>query len=242
MVLNWRVVDMSNNKNKSQQVLSNLETIEYKNLSDITTDMIRKEIVVGRISSGTRVTERNISDNLGVSRMVAREAMIGLAKEGLLIKERNKYTKIVEFSKKAISDIFDLRIAIEVAAANKCLELGLDIFQILKIKSKAIDRLADEKKLNGIENLVRNDIDFHELIIRSSGNQKLIDVWGGLSSQILVLLYKYVINKKGKANEPKLSHNHDEIVEAFMKKDKQNMQNVIAKHITITKVFLLDNY
>jgi DNA-binding GntR family transcriptional regulator len=228
--------------NEINQDFSNLNIIKSKSLSDIAVDMIRQEIIVGRLLPGSHVTEKNITDKLEISRMVAREAMIRLTKEGLLYKERNKYTKVIELSKKDISDIFDLRIALEVAAANKCIELDLDIFQMLKTKSEDVNRLANEKKVNEIENLVRNDMDFHELIVKSAGNQKLINIWEGLSSQILVLLYKYVINRQEQHNEASLSYDHSEIIEAFIKKDMQYMQSVMTEHIRDTKLSLLDNY
>ena len=131
---------------------------------------------------GTQVTETEIANELGVSRVVVREAFIALTQEGLLTKERNKFTKVVSFSKKDIKDIFDLRIAIEVAAASACIENNIDFISSLKEKSAIIDGMKKESTTN-IEDMVRRDLELHGFIITSAANQRIIDVWNGLYSQ-----------------------------------------------------------
>jgi DNA-binding GntR family transcriptional regulator len=228
--------------NIPKQDFAESEILEYKSLSDITTEKIRKEIIIGKLLPGTKITEKNISDRLGVSRIVIREAIIRLVKEGLFIKEKNKYTKVVEFNRKDIMDIFELRIALETAAANKCIELNKMDLNELKSRSEVISRSVKRQRLRDIEQLVRNDIAFHEFIIISSDNKKLIDVWQGLSSQVLMLLYKYVINIKKESENIKLSYDHSRIILPLIKGDKSKLQRVIADHINDTKQFLLNNY
>ncbi len=225
----------------SQRPLTNIKALEYKSLGVMAADIIRKEIIEGTISPGMHITEIEIAEKLGVSRVVVREAIISLIQEGLLKKERNKYTEVVEFTKKDIAEIFNLRIAIEIAAAQECIEKKIDIVKILKEKIKTIDSM---KKVtpNEIEDMVRSDLKLHEFIMVCADNKRLLDIWNGLSSQILVLLYKYVVNQENSYFESELFFNHDEILNAFSHSDKKYMEEVIREHIEDTRDFLLQTY
>jgi DNA-binding GntR family transcriptional regulator len=226
---------------ESKKTLDNLETIEYKSLSIITADKIREEIIEGRLFPGTRITESEIAEKLGVSRVVVREAFIALTQEGLLVKERKKYTEIVKFSKKDIKDIFELRIAIESSAAFRCIEDSIDICEDLKEKSALIEKIREDKKDLYLERIVKSDLDFHELIIVKSGNKRLLDIWNSLSSQILILLFRYTFNQQDKLANKTLLHDHSDIISEFEKKNILNLQNVLSKHINDTKSFLEKN-
>lgn len=218
---------------------TNLEAIEYKSLSLITRDKIRREIIEGKLPAGTRITETEMSEKLAVSRVVIREAFIELTQEGLLVKERNKYTQVVEFSKKDIKDVFDLRIALEVAAAINCIESKKEIVTELTEKSNIIDRLMQDKENTDISDLIKSDLNFHFHIISRSENERIINIWRGLSGQILVLLYKFIINKGLGSN---LDYEHSEIIEAFKRNDSSDIQKVLTRHINDIKYFLQDNY
>lgn len=219
-----------------------IDTIKYKSLGIITAEKIRDAIIEGRLAPGTRITESEIADRFGVSRVVIREAFSSLEQEGLLEKERNKCTRIVEFSKKDVKEIFDLRIAIEVAAASICLEESADIVDELKEKSAVIDKIRNDKKDSLIDKLVRSDLAFHEFIMVKSGNQRMLDVWYSLLSQVLVLLYRYIINQQDKLEDKSILHDHSDIIDAFEKKDLAALQKVLSKHINDTKIFLENNY
>jgi DNA-binding GntR family transcriptional regulator len=236
------VRNMNNSTIKPFEVSDETETIQYKSLGIITAEKIRDAIIEGRFEPGTRITESEIAEKYGVSRVVIREAFSSLTQEGLLVKERNKYTQIVEFSQKDIKEIFDLRIAIEVAAASICVEDSIDIIDELKEKSNIIDKMRNAKKDSLIDKLVRSDLDFHEFILMKSGNQRMLDVWNSLSSQILVLLYKYIINQQEKLEDNSILHDHSDIIEAFEKKNVAVLQKVLSKHINDTKLFLENNY
>lgn len=226
------------NKKDNNSFKSNL--IKYRSLSEITTGLIRRDIIRGKLLPGLHVTEKNLSDKFGVSRLVIREATISLISEGLLLKEKNKYTQVVDFSKKDISDIFELRIALEVSAIKKYIELGSNKLDILKSKSVMLDKLSSRYKLNNIETLVRKDIEFHKMIVEETKNKILINVWEKLSFKVLLLLYKYVINRKSKDIE--LSFDHNKIVNAILDGEEKFAQDVITEHIGVVNSYLLDNF
>jgi DNA-binding GntR family transcriptional regulator len=96
-----------------------------------------------------------------------------------------------------------------------------------------------DKENTDISDLIKSDLDFHFHIISRSENERIINIWRGLSGQILVLLYKFIINKGLGSN---LDYEHSEIIEAFKRNDTSDIQKILTRHINDIKYFLQDNY
>jgi DNA-binding GntR family transcriptional regulator len=96
-------------------------------LKDRAAETLRDHISSGRIPEGTKLTEREVSRLLGISRMPARDALMILEAEGLIL-SRPDGRYVIELSEKDVRDIHVLRwtlegLAVRLAAAN-CLAAG----------------------------------------------------------------------------------------------------------------------
>lgn len=211
--------------------------IEYRSLSDITAEKLRNTIIAGDLQPGARITENDIAENMGVSRVVVREAILMLIQEGLLVKERNKYTMVTEISTKDVEDIFDFRIAIEQAAAKRCATNGCFVNTLLPQLTVLSDQINSASKTGKLtKDLVYMDMSFHNLLVKSSGNSRLMKAWQELSGPLLLLLYRYI--NLGCA----LHYSHEEILNAFRSNEIDAIEGVIFTHIQDTKLALLSTY
>ncbi len=70
---------------------------------------IRRLIVSGRLSKGERLRQENIADELGVSRIPVREAIIALDREGWVSFENNRGAYVAGLDIDDIRDHFELR-------------------------------------------------------------------------------------------------------------------------------------
>ena len=59
--------------------------IDHSSLKEQTTDLLRDLIVSGRIPAGAKITERDVAAMLNISRMPARDALMELERQGLVI-------------------------------------------------------------------------------------------------------------------------------------------------------------
>lgn len=211
-------------------------TIEYRSLSEITAEKLRTAIITGGIKPGTRVTETEIAESMGVSRVVVREAILMLMREGLLVKQRNKFTMVTPIDRGDVKDIFDLRIAIEQAAAKRCMqEPGFmrDTLPLLEARSEQINMTSTGMSVNRKE-LMYMDMSFHSMIIQASGNLRLSNVWEELSGPLFLLLYRYITT--GNA----LHYSHGEILDAFKTGDVSTVDKELFTHIEDTKTMLME--
>ena len=80
-------------------------------------DQLREQIATGGLEGGTRLTELGLAARYDVSRTPIREAMGRLVQDGLL--ERNgRELRVRSFSPEEVLEIYEVRIALERAAAR----------------------------------------------------------------------------------------------------------------------------
>jgi len=83
---------------------------------------IHNAIVRHRIEPGARLAEEEIAEIYGVSRTVVRAALQALARDGVVILERNKGARVAQPSPEEAREIFEARAAIEPEIARRAAE------------------------------------------------------------------------------------------------------------------------
>jgi DNA-binding GntR family transcriptional regulator len=81
-------------------------------------DTLRQAIIDGRLAPGARLTERELTEMLGVSRTVVREALRSLEAEGLVHVIPNKGPVVRELSRAEAEDLYQIRAVLEGLAAR----------------------------------------------------------------------------------------------------------------------------
>ena len=78
------------------------------NLADEVATHIRTAILAGRLRSGERIDQDAIADELGVSRLPVREALIALDKEGLVNTIPRKGSYVARIDREDIADHYEI--------------------------------------------------------------------------------------------------------------------------------------
>lgn len=201
---------------------------KHSSLVKKTVEYLRQEIFMARLSPGDAVLEEAVSQKLGTSRAVVREALLNLEGEGLIEKEHYRSARVVSFSTKDVEEIYQIRYAIEAEAMEICLDRGIDLYSALQEKVVNFSLLGLEPSLMAIVNC---DLDFHSVAIKLSGNRRMQQMWIELSGQMVVLLYKHL-----KQNEINLlgilrNNEHERIVQAVEAKDVDYIRKMLKHHI-----------
>ncbi|SED70666.1 GntR family transcriptional regulator, vanillate catabolism transcriptional regulator [Rhizobiales bacterium GAS191] len=136
--------------------------------------LLRERILSGEISSGARLQQVPLSESLGVSRTPLREALAQLANQGLLVYEPNRGYAVRAFSVAEIGAAFEVRARLEALACSLCAQRGLPggVLDQLRACIEEGDRILAKGVLDpaDLSPYRRMNVDFHESIIRSSGN------------------------------------------------------------------------
>jgi DNA-binding GntR family transcriptional regulator len=79
-----------------------MDVIKAKQTKDQIVDIIRKEIINGNFKNGMKITQVEMANHLGVSRMPIREAFLILENEGFLKRLPNRHIEIVGLKNKNV--------------------------------------------------------------------------------------------------------------------------------------------
>ena len=87
---------------------------------------IREGIVHGAYPPGSRLRERDLSQELRMSRIPIREALRQLEVEGFVATSPNRGAVVSQLTLKDVSELFDLRLSLEVLAARQAAQAVAD--------------------------------------------------------------------------------------------------------------------
>jgi DNA-binding GntR family transcriptional regulator len=102
--------------------LPRLEAEHFPVVVDEVSKAIRSAILDGRLGRGTHLVERELADQLGVSRTPVREALRRLEREGLLVYEPRRGMVVSGFDEQSVRDLYLMRELLEGLAARLAAE------------------------------------------------------------------------------------------------------------------------
>ncbi|MFG1648153.1 GntR family transcriptional regulator [Amycolatopsis sp. NPDC049252] len=82
-------------------------------------DELRERILTGRLLPGDRLVERELAEDLGVSRVPVREAIRSLEAEGFLVEQSARRIVVRQLARVDVEELFDVREALEGLAAGR---------------------------------------------------------------------------------------------------------------------------
>lgn len=136
--------------------------------SDALRDLILRKVLV----PGQRLNEVELATALGISRAPLREGMQRLTSEGLLTMVGQRGAFVTTISPDDLRELYEVRIALETHAARLATERASA--ELLLELSTLLDET--QAQLDGSDSGgYPEDLDFHERLVRMSGNGRLID-------------------------------------------------------------------
>ncbi|HEX3804679.1 MAG TPA: GntR family transcriptional regulator [Solirubrobacteraceae bacterium] len=146
-------------------------------------DMILTAIGTGQLEPGTLYSVRALAEALGVSRTPVREALLSLARQGMVRFERNRGVRIIEASTHELEELFVLRLSLEVPATYRATPRlspdGLNAIRLNLADMHAAESHDDEPLL------MHHDRLFHKNILEASGNSRLAAIVDQLRDAVL---------------------------------------------------------
>lgn len=161
--------------------------IHSSSLSEQVVKRVRAAIIEGYLKPGDRITEAMLTEMLGISRTPIREALILLAREGLLVTEANKATFVRVFNSKDVTEIFTFRTTLE-NFAGELLISSLNAEDIQHLHS-SIEQQQTALQAGEFKTVRSIDMAFHEYLVSRSGHMLLLRNWREMVAQIAAVLY-----------------------------------------------------
>lgn len=156
-------------------------------LSAIVVNVLREMISQGHFKPGQHLKEAELAAALKVSRGPVREALTQLEAEGHVELRRHRGAFVSQLTRVDVEEVHSLRAAIErLAAERACVRMGPGEFAAMDaVLAEMLAAGADVKP----EEVVRLDLQFHDILYASCDHQRVQRVWTSIRSQVSFFLH-----------------------------------------------------
>lgn len=205
--------------------------IVHKTRTQLVAEAIREKILCGEIKAGEPLRQAALADELNVSRIPVREALLQLEAEGLVNFEAHKGATVTRLSAEQIDEIFDLRAILEAELLSHSIE---NLTKRDLLEAEAILADLEEATDAGDTQLATGKLnaEFHsKLYSRAERPQtrELVDVYSKNSERYVRM---HILLAGGLKTAPE---EHRTLLRLCHEKDKAGACEFLKKHITGAK-------
>ena len=198
--------------------------LQRMNLREQATNLLRDHIINGRIPPGSKIVEREVAELLGISRAPARDALMDLEKEGLIV-SRPDARYVIEPDEQDIQELHQVRrlleqLAVDLAAQNTSPENREALLAVLATMEQAIQN-------RDYAEFTKSDVVIHDLIWRQAENHHL---QRALRS-ILGPMFVCIANNAERFNWDETLQLHRDLVNCINAGDGVSAQRSLERHI-----------
>jgi GntR family transcriptional regulator, transcriptional repressor for pyruvate dehydrogenase complex len=229
---------------RSDAVAAVFEPVSPPTTFEETVERLGNAIKLGLLPSGTRLPpERELANQLGISRSTLRQAIITLVQSGHLASVRGRAggTFVSETPPLAAKSVrrpaankmravLDYRVAVEMGAAMLAAERARK--RDLDRMRSCVDKMGDS---SGFASYRRADIRFHIALAEAAGSPRLVaamtEVQGDMSELIALIAHPEEVLARSNAQ-------HDRLVKLIERRDSGRAVKLVREHLSGTEHIL----
>jgi DNA-binding GntR family transcriptional regulator len=180
--------------------------------------MLRDLLLDGSLEPGTRLRETPLAASLGVSRNTLREALRGLAEQGLVTHLPHRGVVVTDLSEQDVADLYRLRSVLELAALSKVKDLDA--------LAAANDGFAAALRRRDFVEALECDFAFHRALVSALGSGRLSAAHERAQGELRLALLQLDRNY-----EPPQVEEHRRVVEALRAGDRAGARRALIAHL-----------
>ena len=196
----------------------------YRSLKDLTCDDLRGRIVDGRLAPGERLVERDLADQLDVSRIVVREAIAQLVSEGLAVSLPRRGAQVTALDPEDVANLFDVRVALETLAARSAAQRRTE--EDLAALDRVLREAGEATEAGDTVRAAELNADFHDVLMEAAHNPQLAALNRSISGQT-----RRVFRVTQDVAPDQLHREHEALVAAIRAGDARAAAKAAAQHV-----------
>lgn len=188
---------------------------------------VREQIVDGTRAPGSRLVERDLAAELGVSRIPVRDALRALVAEGLVTPRPRTWAVVREFTDADVAHLQEVREATDpvqfrLAAQRRTPEQ-------LAALTRAWEQEAEAAARGDAPAARRAAADFHEAVVAASGNPVLAELHAVTASRVRWLLAQH-------SDLAAIADEHRALLDAVRDGDAETAARLAREHLSTSRV------
>lgn len=206
-------------------------TLQTQTITNAAYERIKSDILSGKYKPGEHLREKDLCDDLQVSRTPVRDALVRLGQEGLVVLKPHKGVFVRKFTKKNIQDYYQTRAILEglgaKLAAKHVTESSKE--QLLSIIEKMKETLyKSDQVTEGNEAIIKLNNSFHDYVFEIANNEVLDQMRKTLAYPIALIRSTSWISKSRRLES---LQEHENIVNAIVLEDDEKARTLAEVHI-----------
>ncbi|MDV6271731.1 GntR family transcriptional regulator [Rhodococcus globerulus] len=187
-------------------------------------DTLRRDIMLGVLRPGTRVSQQEVCERFGTSRMPVRDALRILVEDGLMSVDSTRRIVVAPLSREDLLDAFTIEglltgMATE-RASRRAEPAALEELQGLQ------NRMIQAAEQGDLSSMVELNWTFHRRINRMAGSRKLLVA----IRKVSVDLPRDYLSQVPDWSERSIAE-HTEILDAMKNRRHVSARNLMAEHV-----------
>ncbi len=192
---------------------------------------LRDMIVQDKLKPGMRIRERQLSEQLNVSRTPLREAIRILVSEKLVESLPNRGAIVADPDPRRVQELLQVLGALEALGGQLAAENATDD-EISEIRALHFEMLAAFHRKDKLTYFKLNQA-IHKGIIAASGNDVLVDTHAQLNARLYRI--RYISNQRNELWHEAVEE-HEKIVAALEARDSDLIKDLLTRHLGRTWV------
>ncbi|MFC9456744.1 GntR family transcriptional regulator [Streptomyces sp. NPDC056637] len=206
-------------------------TGEFEPESERVTRQLRDDILDGVRKPGSKLVERELAAQIGVSRVPVRDALRVLVAEGLVTPRPRTWAVVREFTPTDIADLNEVREALEVMTFRLAAQRG-DRAGLGRLRSNVDEELAAARAGDAVR-ARRAAADFHETVTSMAANELLSELEGTLRSRMRWLLGRH-------DDLLAMALEHEGLYAAVADRDVARVEELVVTHLENSRRAIAD--
>lgn len=199
-------------------------------------DILRQRITEGVFLPGTRLSEENLREALGISRNTLREAFRLLAHEGLLEHQLNRGVFVRLLSTADIRDLYAIRRILECGALRNLQTVPSEAAEEAGSAIKAAEEAAERGDWSAVGTA---NMRFHQAIADLAGSRRVAETVRGLLAELRLVFL--VVADPRQLHEPYLAGNRA-LYELLAAGDPRAAEEALQRYFDDAEAQLLAAY
>lgn len=196
-------------------------------LAETVYGLLRGAILDGALTPGTRIVEEALARQVKVSRAPLRQAIWLLKRDGLLIDESARSTRVVTLSADSVRELHLIRTVLETVAyqhAARHISTAdiADLRRIIAQMQRAA--VADDRRM--VSNL---DYEFHQRLCEVSGLPRLVEMWE--QQHILFRLWLNIVSPTLDERVDHIAETHQVILDSVLGGNDDEIFVQVLEHV-----------
>lgn len=204
-------------------------------LVDIVYDKIRKDITQHVIMPGQKININDLSERYGASVTPIKLALNRLISEKIVENFPRQGMKVKDISADEIDEIFDMRLMLDlyytkeiILSVNYNDELKEELRNNVEEQKQIVSSLNSNSSVEAYLEVYNNDYLFHELLLKSSGNSKIVDLYHHINP---FLYSNYLFRRQSREKDIAGVKEHESILNAILTEDEDSLKDALRIHM-----------